>query len=240
MNLRDLWNREGAGKPAPSTGVAGYFYKIGAFFWRFVSLNWLFLLASLPIVTMPAALAAMDRVCIKLIRDRNVLLWAEFRDEFKASFKKSLIMGLFFALWLAAAYYLASLGVTNWQNPFGVVFIAMAALLCTAALLWGSYSFVLLASLDLRVRDLLHNARALLFMDRKWALSVFGVLFLVVTVTVLFFPYTLLFPLTVGVALTQYTICWFVNEPMERHIIRPYERQADVRASDDRPAEPEK
>ncbi len=101
-------------------------------------------------------------------------------------------MGLFFALWLAAAYYLAGLGVTNWQNPYGVVFIAMAALL---------------------------------FLDRKWALSVFGVLFLVITAMVLFFPYTLLFPLIVGAALTQYTICWFVNEPIDRYIIRPYEQK---------------
>lgn len=213
-------------KPAPSTGAAGYFYQIVTFFWRFVTLNCLFLLFSLPVVTLPAALSALNRVCIKLIRNGNVLTWAEFRDEFKASFKKGLLLGLYFAVWGFAAYYLLSLGLTNWENPFGVVFAAAGAVVCAVLAVWAAYAFVLLACLDLPVRHLLRNARVLVFLGRKWTLAIFGLLFCVTAFVVLFFPFSVIPLLVGGIALTQYTVCWFVNGPMQRWIIAPYERSA--------------
>lgn len=210
--------------PAPSTGAAGYFYKIITFFWKFMTLNCLFLLTSLPVITLPAALSAVNRVCVKLIREGNVLLWEEFRDEFKSSFKKGVFMGLFFAVWMFIAYYLLSLGLTNWENPFGVVFLAIGIIVFAVLAVWSAYAFVLLASLDLPVRHLLRNARALMFLGRKWTAGIFAVLLIMVLLLWLFFPVSLIVPFAGGIAFMQYTICWFVNEPMERHIIGPYER----------------
>lgn len=226
--LRRRFEKEGAGTPAPSVGAAGFFYQIGAFFWRFVTANVLFLLASVPIVTMPVALSALNRVCIKLYRDRNVLVWEEFRDEFKGSFKKGLLMGLFFGVGMFFAYYLLSLGKTNWENPFGVLFVAAGVVVLTGLALWAAYAFVLLASLDLeQVRDILHNAWVLMFLGRKHTLGIFGVLLLVGLFTWLFFPFTLLPLLFCGIALMQYTICMLVNEPMQTHILTPYAMQQE-------------
>lgn len=222
--LRDLWNREGPGTPAPSGGIAGFFYQIVTYFWKFVTLNVWFLLASLPVITLPVALTAMNRVCIKLIRDRNVLAWEEFRDEFKSSFKKGILLGLIFAAWGFVSYYLLSLGVTNWDNPFGMVFMAVGAIAAAFMLLLAAYAFVLLAALDLPLRHILSNARALMFLDRKWTLAIFAVL-LGVGVLVWLFPLvTVIVLLVIGITLVQYTICWFVNEPMQKRIIGPYER----------------
>lgn len=213
-------------KPAPSSGAAGYFYQVFTFFWRFVTLNLLFLLFSLPIVTLPAALSAVNRVCIKLIRNGNVLAWAEFRDEFKASFSKGLRMGLFFAAWAFAAYYLLSLGLTNWENQFGVMFTALGTIVLVVLAVWAAYAFVLLACLDLPVRHLLSNARALTFLAGKRTLAVLGVLLCTVGLLVLLFPFSLIPFLLGGIALVQYTICRLVNVPMQRWIIAPYEQQS--------------
>lgn len=219
-----IHNREGAGTPAPSTGAAGYFYKLSTYFWQFLFINCLFLLASLPIITIPAALAAVNRVCIKTIRDGVVLVWYEFRDEFKSSFKKGFLMGLYFAVWMFAAYYLLSLGMTNWENPFGVMFLAAGLIMVAVLLVWAAYAFVLLASLDLPAGQLLRNARALMFLGGRWTAAVFGVLLCVIGLVVLFFPISVIPLLIGGIALTQYTLCWFVNHPMQDQIIAPYER----------------
>ena len=85
------WKKEGEGKPAPSHGRERFFYLLRTHFWKLITLNLLFLLFSIPVVTLPAALCAMNRVLIKLTRDGNCLLWMEFRDEFKRSFLKSLL-----------------------------------------------------------------------------------------------------------------------------------------------------
>lgn len=225
--LANRWKKEGPGDPAPSEGAAAYFYKLGTFFWRFMTLNCLFLLASLPVVTMPVALTATNRVCIKLIRSGNVLVWEEFRDEFKSSFKKGLLMGLFFAVWMFVAYYIMSLGVTNWENPTGVIFMAVGAILFVVMAIWASYGFVLLASLDLPLRPLLKNARILMFLGRKWTLAIFAVLLGMALLLWLFFPITLIVPVIGGIALMQYTISWFVDVPMQQYIIGPYERSKE-------------
>lgn len=218
-------NKEGPGTPAPTEGAASFFYQVTTYFWRFMTLNWLFLLASIPIITMPVALSAMNRVCIKLIRDRNVLVWAEFRDEFKLSFKKSLPMGLLFAALGFLAYYLIGLGVYHWGYAAGVLFISLGMFVLMFASVWGSYSFVLLASLDLSVPDLLRDARVLMFLGRKWTFRILGVLLGMFLILWLFAPISFIVPLIGGIALMQYTICWFVNEPMDEFILRPYETQ---------------
>lgn len=222
--LRDLWNREGPDTPAPSGGVAGFVYQLVTYFWKLATLNVWFLLASVPVVTLPAALTAMNRVCVKLIRDRNVLAWEEFRDEFKASLKKSILLGLIFAVWGFAAYYLLSLGLTNWDNPFGVAFMAAGVVAGAFMLLLAAYAFVLLAALDLPLRHILGNARALLFLGRRWTLGVFAVLLGVGVLLWLFPLVTVIALLAGGIALVQYAICAFVNEPMQTWIIGPYER----------------
>lgn len=222
--LREHWSKEGPGTPAPSGGIAGYFYQMVTFFWKFVTLNFWFLLASLPLITLPVALTALNRVCIKLVRDRNVLAWEEFRDEFKASFRKGFLLGLIVAICVFAAYYLLSLGITNWDNPFGMVFMAAGAIVGAFVLVWATYAFVLLAALELPLRDIMRNARALMFLDQKWTLAIFALL-LGVGVLIWLFPLvTVIVLAVVGIALVQYTLCCFVNEPLEKWIIGPYER----------------
>ena len=222
--FRERWNKEGPGVPAPSGGIAGYLYQIGIFFWKFAKMNILFLLASLPLITLPVALTALNRVCIVLIRDRNVLAWEEFRDEFKASFRKGLLLGLIVAVWVFASYYLLSLGISNWDNPFGMVFMAVGAIVGAFALVWAAYAFVLLAALELPLRDIMGNARALMFLDRKWTLAVFALLLSVGILIWLFPLVTGIVLAVVGITLIQYTLCCFINEPLEKWIIGPYER----------------
>ena len=70
-------SKEGPGTPAPQGGAALYFYLLKTYFWQLLWLSWVFLLSCIPVVTIPAALAAMSRVCLKLVREGCCLFWAE-------------------------------------------------------------------------------------------------------------------------------------------------------------------
>ena len=98
--------REGRGLPAPREGARRFFYLFWNHAWKLIRLNLLFLACCIPVVTMPAALCAMDRALIVLVREGNVLLWEEFRDEFKKDFWRSLPLGLLFGGLLFLGYFI--------------------------------------------------------------------------------------------------------------------------------------
>lgn len=60
--------REGRGLPAPREGARRFFYLFWNHAWKLIRLNLLFLACCIPVVTMPAALCAMDRALIVLVR----------------------------------------------------------------------------------------------------------------------------------------------------------------------------
>ena len=219
------YQKEGAGRPAPTEGAALFFYQLYTYFWNLLFINLIFILSCLPIVTIPAAFSALNRTCIKLIRDKNVLFWMEYRDEFKKSFKRSLWLGIFFAVIAFICYYLLSLGLTNEGNMYGVLFTIFGAAIGIITAVWCAYTFVLLACLDLPSRKLRKNATALMALDRIRALIVLGILALAVIVMFGGFPISLVLLLLGGPVLTQYSICWVVNTPMQKWIIGPYEQE---------------
>ena len=81
-------------------GGRRFFYLLWTYIWKLVWLNVVFLIFCIPAITIPAAISAMDRALVVLVRDGNVLLWEEFRDEFKRDFRACLPLGLIFGVLL--------------------------------------------------------------------------------------------------------------------------------------------
>lgn len=72
----------------PEGGIQRYALLLTTHFRTLVGLNLLFVLFSLPVITLPAALCAMNRVCMLLIRKGCCFLWQDFRQEFRRSFAR--------------------------------------------------------------------------------------------------------------------------------------------------------
>lgn len=219
------WNREGPGTPAPQSGAALYFYLLRTYFWRFFWMNWLFLISCIPIITIPAALTAMDRVMVKLIRERCVLFWEEYKTEFRRSFLKSLPMGVLFGAFLVVSYYFLSLGLTNQQNAYGMLFNGLGLCIVVIGCTWGSYAFVMLAALELPLGTLLRNAWYLTLLGGKTTLAIMGILVFSGVFLLALFPFSLFLVAIGWVTVAQYSICWFAYSQVEDRIIAPYERQ---------------
>ena len=77
----------GIDKNAPQKkGFARYFEMLWREFFPLLKLNLLFIISCLPIVTIPAALTAMNRITVTMVRDRNYFMLSDYWDAFKRDF----------------------------------------------------------------------------------------------------------------------------------------------------------
>lgn len=209
--------------PAPQEGSRRFFYLLWTYIWKLVWLNVAFLIFCVPVITIPAAISAMDRALIVLVRDGNVLLWEEFRDEFRRDFRTSLPLGLIFGALLFLSYYLLSLALGNLTNMLGPVAFAIGLFVLFFALGRGSYAFLLRAMFDLTTGEILKNANAMAAVRGGRGLAAVLLdlcgLFLVYA----FFPYSLIAVALIGVSLHHFLLCYLLNAPIQERIIGPWE-----------------
>lgn len=211
--------KEGAGRPAPRSGIKGYLYLIYTYYWQILFLNICFCVACIPVVTIPVALTALNRVYIKLCRDGVVLFWEEFLSECKSSFKKSLLAGLLYGILLFVCYYLLSLsnGSTDLWGMFTGI---MGLVLFIFTVVTGAYTFILIAVQELPLRVLFKNARYL-------AAVCPGQSAVILLLVVAFFAVALIEPflflllfLLGGFSILQYSICFTVLSPLLRYVLK--------------------
>lgn len=219
------YSKEGKGEDYPTHGVALYFAIIGTHFWKFISLNLIFVLFCLPVVTIPAALAGMNRVLLLLIRKGHCFFWADFWEEFKKSFWRSLLKGVITIIGLALAYYLLNIGLTNGQSIYGIVFSALGIVLAVFFAITAAWYFVLVPMLDLPTSALLKNARLLSILEWKQSLSILTISVVMIFLIMLFFPISVPIYLLLLIAFVQYTICFILNSSIQKRVITPFEQQ---------------
>jgi uncharacterized membrane protein YesL len=103
--------RDGPGVPKdapPKTGLALFASILGREWWELIKLNLLFLIAALPLITLPAAYVAMTRLCVTMVEDKNHYLLRDFRHTFAIRFADTLLTGIFALIIGALAVFAAS------------------------------------------------------------------------------------------------------------------------------------
>lgn len=226
MSIFGNRNKEGAGRPLPEGGAARYFVLLTTNFWKLVGLNLLFVAFSLPVITLPAALCALNRVCMLLIRNGYCFLWQDFIEEFIHSFKRSLAPAVLFVFLVFFGYYAMSLGITNaglllWSTIFWTIGIMVTV----AGICWGAYFYALVPLLDQNNRDVLKNARLLCMIRPGRAIAVFGIIAAAAFVMAAFLPISLVLMVFCVPAVIQYSVCFLVNDMADSYILEPYEEQ---------------
>lgn len=205
-------------QPAPKKGIARYFYIIFTHFWKFLALDLLFIVFSLPIITIPAAICAHNRVCFLLTREGNCFLWSDFRDEFKSSIWRAVPIGLMYGIGIALGYYLLSIGAANDRSIFGVLFFAMGLTAVVYSLVAGSWTFALMAIQPLNNRTILRNARAMTALEMPRGVLMVLVYGAVLALTLLLSPYSLVV-LPFSLSFIQFTVCSIMNPAIEKRVL---------------------
>ena len=124
-------------------GIDGGFYRFICRFIDLVKLNLLWLLCSLPIVTIGASTVAAYSVALKMVDDEESYIARSFFKAFKENFRQGTVLGIIF---LAATYaiyldYEINRVSVEGSMPLMVIGILSAFIYVTAML----YSFPLLA-----------------------------------------------------------------------------------------------
>ena len=214
---------QGVTEPPPERGWKRFFFVLKTHFWKLVTLNLLFLLFSLPVITIPAAFCGMNRVLLKLYREGNCFVWTEFWKEFRANIWKALPFGLLGGVCLFASYYFLSLGISLSSGGVELFTTALGILLLVFIVLFLNYVFLFLPTLDLKNGQIARNAFIFLLMEWKTNIVILASVGITALFSVLLFPYTLVLLAFASFSCMQLVICAAGNSPLQKRIIGPYE-----------------
>ena len=222
-NLDSLFlNRRGTGAgasvPPPVRGAARFFFLAYTHFAKLVGLNMLFLLFCIPVVTIPAALCGMNRVCILLVREGTASVWNDFITEFRSSLLKSLPPALLCAFLAADAALCVFMSMAV-NAGLMLVLLAAAAVLAIAALLLGCSIYVLMPLVALKNGDILRDALFLIISEPKSDLLLVAVIGGGLTAAVLLLPYSVPVIAVLGPALLSLASCAILHEPIKMQIL---------------------
>lgn len=224
--------QEGAGLPAPSSGASYYFHLLKTYIWNMILLNVVFVVCCIPIVTIPCALTAMNRVYVKMIDQGYLLFWEEFKGEWKASWKKSMLAGIPFHLMFFVSYYLLSLSLSNGNNLFALITGVLGLVVLIILVMYSGFTFILMAVQDLPTRQIKHNARFMMVLCLKQCAGFAAFLFLWVSLAVISPWIFLALFLLGGFAVMQFTMCWWLFGPIRKYVLKP-EAKDEAPADDD-------
>lgn len=212
----------GIDKNAPKKkGFALFLETLWREFFPLLKLNLLFLLSCIPVVTIPAAITAANRITVTMVRDRNYFMWADYWKAFKQDFGKSLIAGLLLAVALGL------FGLSTWfyymlSQTAGKLFLILAG--CSACLLLTAYFtalyfFPMLAMVELPTFTLLKNAIILAYTCFKRTLPAALLTLGLGAVCVGLFPFSMVYAVFFAFSFHSLIGNFFIVKPIEEIIL---------------------
>lgn len=187
--------------------VDGGLYKFISRLWDMVKLNFMWLLCSIPIITMGAATAAAFSVTLKMVDEEEGYICGPFLKEFKANIKKGSIMGVFllvaaYALYLDLQFFHAANAVGEGGFLFLAIFVIGLVLTYTHFI----YAFPLQARYENSIINTMRNSFRI---SLKYWLKTIVLFFILLLEVVLFFQFSwelLFFGILIGPACIILTI----------------------------------
>ncbi len=227
--------REGVDPLPRETGYTAFLRRFFDNFFRFIPVNLVYCLLSLPVIPSGLAAAGLARVTRNIYLDRHTFgLW-DFWETIKRNWRQALAAGVInTAVWLLLiwdGYYFFMAEGVLFSVGLGVTLVMMLVFWMTGCYLWP-----LLVTVDLPLRQLYSNSLRLVFAEIKsnalcvlangaiWAvlgltLYVSGENFLIALLT------ELLIAVLCGPAFVSLLTQGFVFPAIQKHIIDPYYQQ---------------
>ena len=127
-------------------------------------LNILWIVCTLPVVTIGPASSALCAVSLKVARGEPVATLRTFFDAFRSGFRRSLLLGLIGLAGIAVA-------VVDWryalalEGSMRVLFLAVAVIVSAVVLSFWAWSFALHGSFENSLGGTIKNAFSLAFVE---------------------------------------------------------------------------
>jgi len=200
----------------PALGIRRFFYLLRTQLGKLVFLNLLFILFCIPIVTIPASIAALNHVILLLVRNGECSIWKDFKDEFKTSFLKGIVIGgVGLAIFALLGYTIWLYNSLNFDLSIFAVTVLIALIIFL--LIYLDYLFVLLGFFDMPLKALFKNAALLAIAEPLCTLKLL-IPRMLFGLTLFYFMYTFPIYLILLFSIMQLAKCNIINRVLDSHI----------------------
>lgn len=197
-------------------------------FWTFFTLNLIYVLACIPVVTFGPATAALTSMMRNIYLERPQFIWHDFWKEFKKNFKQSFFVGIIDLAAVAVTLitykqFTDDLDAEMTTKTMYIVSFAIQAVF----LLMNFYIYPQIVALEMKLGGILKNSLILVFVNLPCELIVVAFLVGFVSLLVFFlFPAVFFLPFIPGAWMVFLSV--FCCYPaIQKLIINPYYEQSD-------------
>ena len=156
-------------------------------------LNLLFILCSLPVITIPAAMTAAASVTTKMVREEVFFFKEDFFEVFKGHILKSLGLCAPAAVIFTGAFYLLPFYRAGLEiSPVFYIPLVIVVLTVLMALFMGMYAFPMLTAVELSAVQVLRNSAILALLQLNKTGAAFAACLLLCLFTIITLPVSLL------------------------------------------------
>lgn len=181
--------------------------------WDAIWLTCLWILCSLPIVTIGAASTAVSYVAMKIMKDEEGNITKQFFHSFRQNFRQATV------IWLGMLFFGIVLGINFWfyyhmENTFSKVFMIVLLVLAYVLCMLLHYIFPVLARFDNSVKNLLVMAFVFAMRNFGWTMLMIVAAFCVAAIGIFAFA-----PLLAGsIGMAAMFDAWVINPVFDAYI----------------------
>lgn len=196
--------------------------------WTLVKANIMFCLFCLPIVTIPAALKALTRVCVLLLRGEPLDLWADWWGAFRQNLLRTMGAGLLMAVTLGASGFGVAFYAKGMAESGLLAAPALILVVLMAILVMSLFSlFPLLEFSELGLGEAVRSALLLVLVRLPQNLAALALLVVLVAAYLLAYPYSTFGMVAIAFSLFRLVACFASWPGLEKYVFHTLEEETD-------------
>lgn len=208
-----------------------FLHQFFLFLGKLIALNLLWMVSSIPVITVGASTTALYYCTLKLHKDKDISAWKYFWKSFRRNFLQST------AIWILLLFS----GILLWLERIAIgtmpagakqIFTCVIAAIGMLLVLTALYIFPTVAAFENKIGKLLIHALYFIFRQPLYAVAVTAITCLPMYFTLVdaeLFPVYLFVWLMCGFSLTAYVDSWFLWK-----LFRPFfEEEKQEKETDD-------
>ncbi|MFA5658503.1 MAG: DUF624 domain-containing protein [Oscillospiraceae bacterium] len=196
-------------------------------FWNLITLNLLYIICIVPVVTFGPATAAMTKILRNYSQERSCFLFSDFFSAFKSNFKQAFIIGLFDVIAIAAYIYGIIYYAKAASTNGGTYTLLFSSLLFSLFYLIMAhfYIYLMIVSIKLPLGKIIKNSLILAIIELKRNALTLLITLAIFALLILTFPYSIAVIPFIPLSFMGLIVCYNSYPIIRKHVIQPYYEQ---------------
>lgn len=205
-------------KPSDDKAKRNVFQIFFSNFWKLVSLNILYFVCILPIVTFGPATAAFMKILRNASQERPSFIYSDFFAAFKSNFKQTFFLGIIDVAAIIA--YIKALPIIFRSESailFGIFLLSLIFFIMIHL-----YIYLIIVSINLPLKNIVLNSIILAIAELKRNVVTLLFVLAIIIPSYLFFPISIFILPILPLSFLGFVICYNSYPAIRKHIIQPY------------------